>query len=78
MANGDFCDFDKYVVTSVDLTSDTETVVNFVNGVGSTGGGGNGGEVRKRIPEHEDFKIIGYKLNKKSNQCIIKSEAQLR
>ena len=48
MANGDFCDFDKYVVTYVDLTSDSDTVVNFVKGVDSTGGGGNGGEVSRQ------------------------------
>lgn len=46
MANGDYCDFDKYVVSSVDLTSDTDTVVNFARTADCTGGGGNGGEVR--------------------------------
>ena len=46
MANGDYCDFAKYVVKYVDLTSNLDELVTFSANVPSTGGGGNGGEVR--------------------------------
>lgn len=45
MANGDYCDYQKYVVRYVDLTRNVDTVVDFAKNVDSTGGGGNGGEV---------------------------------
>ena len=39
MAHGDYCDYDTYVIRSIDLTSDVDALVNFVSDIPSTGGG---------------------------------------
>ena len=39
MAQGDYCDYSKYVVRVKDLTSDVDELVQFVNDVPETGGG---------------------------------------
>ncbi|XP_025078119.1 uncharacterized protein LOC112554533 isoform X2 [Pomacea canaliculata] len=39
IAHGDYCDQSTYVIKSIDLTSDTQALVNFVMGAPSTSGG---------------------------------------
>ena len=39
IAHGDYCDYNNYVMRSVDLTSDVDSLTDFVNNVPSTGGG---------------------------------------
>ena len=39
IAHGDYCDYSKYVLRYVDLTSDVQSLVDFADGVPSTHGG---------------------------------------
>ncbi|XP_070566338.1 uncharacterized protein [Ptychodera flava] len=39
LAHGDYCDYDKYVIKTCDLSSDVDQLVKFVNDVPRTGGG---------------------------------------
>ena len=40
MSHGDFCDYETYVVRSIDLTSNLEELLEYINNVPRTGGEG--------------------------------------
>jgi hypothetical protein len=50
VAHGDYCDAGyTYTIKMLDLTTDVNAIVRFVENAGSTGGGGNGGEAYELV-----------------------------